>query len=193
MKKTTSNNIRRMVLAGIFSAIIIAMTVVPYTGYINYGGLAELTTLHAITIIGACCLTPVYGATVGGVWGATCVIRAIAMSSNSAFVPFINPIVSLLPRLLVGLFASLVFSGLKKTKCPLYVNAVIASVVGSLTNTVFVLTFYSLFNQADAGFMGIIKTIIVTLGTFNGLIELGMAIVIVPPVIVALNKSIYKN
>ena len=192
MKKSTNINQKQMVLAAIFSAIIIVMTVVPYTGYINYGGIAELTTLHAITIIGACCMTPIYGAIVGGVWGSACVLRAVAMSSFAGTAPFINPIVSLLPRVLVGLFASLVFLGLKKVKCPLYFNAIISSIVGSLTNTIFVLTFYCLFNQDNSGFMTIMKTIIATLGTVNGLIELGMAVVIVPPVIVALNKSINR-
>ena len=43
---------RNLVRAGILSALIIVMTVVPYTGYINYG-LVEITTLHIVVAVGA--------------------------------------------------------------------------------------------------------------------------------------------
>ncbi len=43
---------KKLVTAGILSALIIVMTVVPYTGYINYG-LVEITTLHIVVAIGA--------------------------------------------------------------------------------------------------------------------------------------------
>ena len=54
---------RNLVRAGILSALIIVMTVVPYTGYINYG-LVEITTLHIVVAVGAVMLGWQYGAAI---------------------------------------------------------------------------------------------------------------------------------
>ena len=60
-RKTDTKNLVR---AGILSALIIVMTVVPYTGYINYG-LVEITTLHIVVAVGAVMLGWQYGAVLG--------------------------------------------------------------------------------------------------------------------------------
>ena len=63
-KKNT--NVKKLVLAALFIAIIIVMTAVPYTGYIEYvpGGI-NMTTLHIPVIIGAVFLGWKYGALLG--------------------------------------------------------------------------------------------------------------------------------
>ena len=58
---------RNLVRAGILSALIIVMTIVPYTGYIYYG-LIEITTLHIVVAVGAVLLGWEYGAVLGLVW-----------------------------------------------------------------------------------------------------------------------------
>ena len=50
-----------MSLAGIFTAIIIAMSVVPFLGYIPLGFM-NATIIHVPVIIGAIILGPKYGA-----------------------------------------------------------------------------------------------------------------------------------
>ena len=50
-----AKNTRSLVLTSVFIALIIVMTVIPYTGYINYGAV-EITTLHLVVILGAVCL-----------------------------------------------------------------------------------------------------------------------------------------
>ena len=40
-----------MILASILCALVVVMTVVPYTGYISIGGVLEITTLHIVTIL----------------------------------------------------------------------------------------------------------------------------------------------
>ena len=84
--KLRKTNTRDLTRAGILSALIIVMTVVPYTGYINYG-LVEITTLHVVVAVGAVMLGWQYGAVLGFVWGITCVLRALT-----------NPLWASLPR-----------------------------------------------------------------------------------------------
>ena len=71
-----AKNTRSLVLTSVFIALIIVMTVIPYTGYINYGAV-EITTLHLVVILGAVCLGWKAGTLLGFVWGFTCVLRAL--------------------------------------------------------------------------------------------------------------------
>ena len=69
----TRSSLRNMILASILCALVVVMTVVPYTGYISIGGVLEITTLHIVTILAGVLLGWKYGALVGGVWGLTCI------------------------------------------------------------------------------------------------------------------------
>ncbi len=176
----------RLIMCALFSALIVVMTFTPYLGYISVGPI-EITTLHIVAIFGALVMGPKYGAIIGGVWGLTCIIRAIQM----AFIPFANPLVSLVPRVLVGVVAGLVFSALSKTKCPKAVSLIIATLTGTLTNTVLVITALQLFNGFES-LLGAaataLETIILTLIGTNGLIEMISAIVIIPSLYIATEK-----
>jgi len=176
----------RLVMCALFSALIVVMTFTPYLGYISVGPI-EITTLHIIAIFGALVLGPKYGAIVGGVWGLTCIVRAIQMG----FAPFANPLVSLVPRILVAVVAGLVFLGLSKTKCPKAISLGIATLAGTLTNTVLVISALTLFGSFESllgAAASAIETIILTLIGTNGLIELVSALVVVPSLYLATEK-----
>ena len=170
-------NTKSLVLAATLSALIIVMTIVPYTGYIYYG-LIEITTLHIVVAIGAVMLGWKYGAWLGFVWGATCLIRAF---TNPLWVAFTNPLISLVPRIIVGAVTGLVAQGLRKGNCKSVVVGSVSAAVGTLTNTVLVLTALKLFSALIAG--NLIETIYLTIIGVNGLIELIAAIIIVPAVL----------
>lgn len=180
MKKHES--LRRMILCAILCALVVAMTFVPYTGYISYG-VIEITTLHIVVIIGSVVLGFKYGGILGLVWGITCLIRAYLMPIYLPF-GFGNPLISVLPRVLVGIVPALVFSGLKKLRLNRTIGLVIATVCGSLTNTVLVLSGMSIFIKATV--RETFQTIFSTLISLNGGIELVAAIIIVPAVYFAL-------
>lgn len=183
---TKKQKLNRLVMCALFSALIVVMTFTPYLGYISVGPI-EITTLHIVAIFAAVAIGPKYGAIVGGVWGATCIVRAIQMG----FAPFANPLVSLVPRVLVAIVAGLVFLGLSKTKCPKAISLVIATLSGTLTNTVLVISalhifggFESLLGAAAAA----LETIILTLIGTNGLIELVSALIVVPSLYMATER-----
>lgn len=173
-------NIRNFVLTAMFSALIIVMTIVPYTGYIKVGLLIDITTLHIVVAIGAILLGWKYGAFLGLVWGVTCFIRAF---TDPASIMFTNPLISVLPRIIVGLVAGLVFEKLSKTTLDKTVCALIAAIVGTLTNTVLVLSAIYIFGgmfESYKAFFELFKTIFATIISLNGGIEIVAAVIIVP-------------
>ncbi len=190
MKKKSS--LINLILVALFSAIVIVFTLVPNLGYISTGPI-EITTLHIVVIIASLFLGVKYGAVVGGVWGITCIVRAFVLGAGSEiFKPFLNPMVSLVPRILVGLVAALIFCALKKTKLNDIFSATIAAAVGTLTNTVLVLSALYIFGMGNQSFFDLFNTIITTIISLNGSIELISAIIIVPLVYKPLSKYVRK-
>lgn len=178
--KQRTLNVRRLTLAAVLSALILVMTVVPYTGYIYYG-LIEITTLHIVVAVGAVMLGWQYGAVLGAVWGVSCILRAL---TNPLWAPFVNPLISLVPRILVGAAAGAVAELLRKKQCRPAVISAVSAAVATLTNTVLVLTALKLFSAVLAG-APLLGTIYSTLIAVNGVIEMVAAIVIVPAVTAA--------
>ena len=175
-------NTRDLVRAGILSALIIVMTVVPYTGYINYG-LVEITTLHIVVAVGAVMLGWQYGAVLGFVWGVTCILRAL---TNPLWAPFVNPLISLVPRVLVGIVGGLTAQGLRKLRLRSGVVASLSAAAATLTNTVLVLSALKLFSAVLTG-LPLLGTIYATLIGVNGSIELVAAILLVPVIVAAIS------
>ncbi len=178
-RKTDTKNLVR---AGILSALIIVMTVVPYTGYINYG-LVEITTLHIVVAVGAVMLGWQYGAVLGFVWGVTCILRAL---TNPLWAPFVNPLISLVPRVLVGIVGGLTASGLRKLRLRTGLVAALSAAAATLTNTILVLSALKLFSAVLTG-LPLLGTIYATLIGVNGSIELVAAILLVPVIVAAIS------
>lgn len=173
------DKLRDFVLAAILSALIIVMTVVPYTGYITVG-IVEITTLHIVVALGAVFLGWKYGAILGAVWGITCLIRAF---TNPLWIMFTNPLISVVPRILVGAVGGWVFAGMQKTKAGDVVSAIVAAIAATLTNTVLVLSSMYAFGgivESYAEFFEVFKSIFTTIISLNGVIELVAAAIIVP-------------
>ena len=184
-----SNNLKKLTLCSVLSALIIVMTFVPYTGYISYGLVIEITTLHIVVILGAVLLGWKYGAVLGGVWGSFCIVRALI---TGAWPDFINPMVSFVPRVIVGIVAGLVFYALCKMRVNKYASALITAIFGTLTNTVLVLSALRIFGTFFEEFIegGLLQTILTTIIGINGVIELVAAVVIVPVIYAAIRRNI---
>ena len=182
--------LNRLVICALFAALIVVMTFTPYLGYITVG-IIEITTLHMVVILGAAVLGAKYGAVLGGVWGLTCIVRAFQFG----IIPFQNPMVSLVPRIIVGIVAGVVFLLLSKTKCKKPIALGLSALLGTLTNTVLVLSSLQLFGGFEVLFGDAAKTIdviIATLISTNGLIELIGAVIVVPVLYMATEKY-FKN
>lgn len=121
----------RIVIAGVLAAITIILGVVPNLGFIPLPTGVNATTEHIPTIIGGVIGGPIVGIVSGFIFGLLSFLRAAPPA-----IFFRDPTVSILPRLFIGLTAWATFAALVRVNLDL--AAIVAGVVGSLTNTVLV-------------------------------------------------------
>lgn len=130
-------NVRKMTVIGVLSAISIMMSMLPFIGYIPLGPI-KATIMHIPVIIGAIIEGPVVGAVIGLIFGLTSLWNAISQPVLLSPL-FMNPLVSVLPRILIGVVAYYVYQGIYKITKKVYASGFIAGLVGSLVNTIGVL------------------------------------------------------
>lgn len=185
----------RIALLALFTAIIILQNFIPFLGYIPLGVL-NLTIIHVTVIIAALLLGPKDGAIVGGVWGTITFIRAFVWpTSPIAPIVFVNPLVSILPRILIGVVAGYAFIWAKKSFHSKIFAASLASVLGSLTNTFLVLGQIYLFYRGQSQVMYGLDTealmpYLLGLVLTNGIPEALIAAIVSPAVALPLAKRI---
>ena len=185
-------NVRKMTVIGVLSAISIMMSMLPFIGYIPIGP-TKATIMHIPVIIGAIIEGPVVGATIGLIFGLTSLWNAMTQPTITSIF-FLNPLVSILPRVLIGVVAYYVYQGIYKISKKVYAAGFMAGLVGSLANTVGVLgMIYVLYADkymerigqagADAGKW------LFTLAATNGVPEALVAALIVSAVSVSLIRK----
>lgn len=130
-------NVRKMTVIGVLSAISIMMSMLPFIGYIPIGPI-KATIMHIPVIIGAIIEGPVVGATIGLIFGLTSLWNAITQPVILSPL-FLNPLVSVLPRILIGIIAYYVYQGVYKLTKKVYASGFVSGLIGSLVNTVGVL------------------------------------------------------
>ena len=99
-------DVRKMTVIGVLSAISIMLSMTPL-GFIPIGP-TNATIMHIPVIIGAIIEGPLVGITVGFIFGVTSLLNAITIPTITSFA-FINPLVSILPRMLIGVIAYYVY------------------------------------------------------------------------------------
>lgn len=159
MKKAVSNRaqqssrIRQMVVAGMLSAIVAVLTFTPIGMIPLPPPLPNATTVHIPVLLAALVEGPVVGLVVGLVFGLCSFIHAWEMGAVGLTLFFRNPLVSVLPRLIVPLMAYaawLLWSKLVKPgRVSDKIGAAAAAVIGTITNTVLCLGMIVLLYGAD--------------------------------------------
>lgn len=122
----------RIVIAGVLAAITIILGFIPGVGFIPIPNTTGHATIeHIPTILGGVVAGPIVGFISGLIFG-------IVSFVNPAAAPvFKDPLVSILPRIFIGLTAWGTFAGLVRINRD--VAAAVAGFVGSVTNTILVL------------------------------------------------------
>lgn len=183
-------DVRKMSIIAVLSAISIMLSMTPL-GFIPIGP-TNATIMHIPVIIGAIVEGPIVGISVGFIFGATSLLRALTMPTITSFA-FINPLVSVLPRVLIGIAAYYVYKLAVKLTKNVFVSGWITGVIGSLVNTVGVLGMvYLLYGAKYAEALGesasAAKTLILTLIATNGIPEAIVGGFVVSAVCVVFNK-----
>lgn len=203
MKTVTNKRTLKMVQLALFTAIILLMAFTPL-GYIRTPGL-EITLIVVPVTVGAIIMGPTAGAILGGVFGLTSFIQCFGISPFGTAllgVSFVGTfIVCLIPRILMGWMAGIIFRGLKKWDKTKVISHAVTNLAGPLLNTLFfmatlILLFYNTeFLQGIATTLGshnIIEFVILFV-TVNGLIEAGVSFVIGTVVSTAIEVYIRKS
>lgn len=144
------NRTRKIVVTGALGAVSILLGLTHW-GFIPWFAGISLTIMQVPAIIGAIIEGPVVGAGIGLIFGLFSLLQAAIAPTGPGDVVFTNPLFSILPRLFIGPVAWLVWNSLKKIPA---VGLVVSGLIGSLTNTVLVLSmfgFYGLYSWLALG------------------------------------------
>lgn len=177
-------NTNMVVKIGLLSAISIVMGLtgvgfVPTPWY-------KLTIMHLPVIIGSILLGPMAGGFIGLIFGVFSIYQNI-VNPNIVSFAFYNPLVSVLPRIFIGIVPFYVykfFSKFNKTA-----GVAIAAASGALTNTIGVLgMIYILYLEKYTVAKGLTWIAGLWAGGLNGLLEAALAVLIVTPIVLSINK-----
>lgn len=162
-------SVRKIVIAGVLSAIAMLL------GWTRLGFIpvptaaGNATIMHVPAIVGGVLEGGVVGGIVGALFG--------LFSFLEATVPmFKDPLVAVLPRILIGITAWLAYAGFKRLNE--YLALVIAAVVGTLTNTIGVLAI-----AVMRGYMA--PGVAWTVGLTHGIPEVVVAAILTVAIVVA--------
>lgn len=176
----------RMVQLAILLALEVLMTFTPIGMIVT--PLFSITLMHIPVIIGGVLLGPVYGGILGGAFGILSILRAIigggagdvlfnpAASGN----PFGTIVMSVLPRILVGVLAAYLYLLFKKLFRSDFAALPLTAVLTTALHTVMVLGCMFLFFSEHPLMAGMeLRMIFTSVVALNGLIEMGSALVLV--------------
>ena len=192
MKRNTNSNskTRRLVLIGALGGISIFLGI-SGLGLIRLP-IFSLTIMHIPVIIGALLEGPVVGIAVGLIFGLFSMYQNITAPGLTSFI-FWNPIVALIPRMLIGIVAYYSFKLLKSKIKSTGVCAGIASILATLTNTIGVLgltyiLYLDKYAQAREISREAVAGTLLTVGLTNGIPEAIVSALITIPIVVTMLK-----
>jgi uncharacterized membrane protein len=178
---------RKIVIAGVLSAITIILGVTHW-GFIPWG-LASFSFMQVPAIIGAILEGPIVGGVIGLIFGLFSMFQAVAGPTGPLDPLFVNPLLSVLPRIFIGPMAWLVWNALKKIPV---VGMICSAIAGSLTNTVLVLGMLGLVFGQSAKVISVLGANVWKalwgVAIANGLPEAGISVVMTVIIVAAVRQ-----
>ena len=186
----SSSKTRRLVVIGALGGISIFLGI-SGLGLIRLP-IFSLTIMHVPVIIGALLEGPIVGIAVGLIFGLFSMYQNITAPGLTSFI-FWNPIVALIPRMLIGIVAYYSFKLLKSKIKSTGVCAGFAAILGTLTNTIGVLgltyiLYLDRYAQAREISRDAVAGTLLTVGLTNGIPEAIVSALITIPIVVTMLK-----
>ena len=143
------NVIFNIAFDAMFLALFFVFSYIPYIGYITLGPIS-FTTMHILVLVGALLFGKKKGALFGLFMGVLSLLVSLQYPGTINYL-FLNPFVSILPRVLFGFISGLVFDILRKKSTFAGFLAVSAPLCGILTllHTVLTLSCLYVFGYLD--------------------------------------------
>lgn len=200
MENKKTLNLRYLTGVAMFVAIIVLMAFTPL-GYLKYGPVS-ITFLVVPVAIGACLFGTAAGAVLGLTFGLTSFFQCFGMDAFGTVLCQLNWFGTLfmcvVPRVLIGVFSSLVFRAVNCgafSKGKYVVSLTASAAVGTLTNTLLFVGSMLLFFYRSGALSALgdsVMTVILSLVTVNSLIELGVNVVLVTVLAASLYAVFYR-
>lgn len=186
---------QELTIIGMLSGITMLLGLTGY-GFVPLP-MMKATILHVPVIIGALVAGPRVGAMVGFIFGCFSVFQAVTSPVVLSFA-FLNPVVSILPRVLIGIGAYYIYKGLKGVFRNPSITLAISGLCGSLINTIGVMgSIYFIYAKDFAEVRNIpldnVINVIIGVCAFNGIPEAIISAVITVPVVVVLKKVMKRK
>ncbi len=189
------NDTRKLTFMGVMLALTIAfvaITAIPTAS-------ASMALLIFIpTIVTGIVMGPVACAVMGFSAGLVTLLRGLLAPLSPFDLLFINPLVSVLPRIFIGIVASFVYKGLsivlKNKNQGEKLAILLAGASGAITNTTLVLTMlYVIYASQVVEMVGAsFQTFLIAVITSNAILEAIVAAILTLPVVVAF-KKVYRK
>lgn len=190
-----STNIRKetrnLVVTGLMLSLTLILTFTPL-GFIQVPPIS-ITIMHLPVIVAGIIAGPVSGLIVGLGMGLASMFRALT-SANIADKLFVNPLISVFPRIFIGITAYYSYTFvrtilLKFKQSDLLrggLAATVGALVGTLTNTVLVLSMIYIFLYSkDTGLFDFIMAVV----SVNIALEAVAAVVVCVPIVIVIERQ----
>lgn len=192
-KSTSYFNVHKIAVIGMLSSISMVLGMTPL-GFIPIPP-ANATIMHIPVVIGAILEGPAVGAMIGLIFGIFSIIRAITTPNILSFA-FINPLVSVFPRILIGIFSYYTYKTIRVKNQSLRIG--LAAVIGSFTNTIGVLgMIYLIYLEKYAASINLSTAAarkgIISIALINGIPEAVICAALTVVVVLAIGKTRLKR
>lgn len=185
-----NKSVELIAIYAIMVAIMAILNFVPNVGYIKFiPNVFEITIIHLFVLIFAWMFGWKAGILSGALFGIFCFANAFVIGNLA----FQNPIVSILPRFLFGFISGIGFELLKLIKRPKLrfgLDAAFCGVATTIHTFMVLIALYIAFNQSEV-FSTYMKMMLASIA-INFPVEVAGAVVIVPLVVLALDKAFPK-
>lgn len=183
-------SLRQLTVIGLLSALTVVLGV-SGLGFIPIPPIYA-TILHIPTLIGALLEGPKIGMVIGFIFGSYSLVQNMVQPNIMSFV-FLNPIISILPRMLIGPIAYYVYRYLPIQR-PVW-RVMLALFVGTIVHTVMVMgLIYLIYAEPYAAAKGIpvdhVANIVIGVAVFHEPLEALAAVVVGTPVVMALRAKL---
>ncbi len=139
MKKDISKINKKLAIVGALGALIILLGITRL-GIVPWFSGVSITIMHLPVIVGTIIAGPVAGICIAIIFGIFSLLQAAVAPAGGIDPYFVNPLISILPRLSIPLFTWLSYLIASKIRVlPKFVSIAKAAFLGSLANTFFTL------------------------------------------------------
>lgn len=185
-------SLRQIAVVGLLSALTVVLSVTGL-GFIPIPPI-NATILHIPTLIGALVEGPKVGMVIGFVFGAYSMLQNI-MAPNIMSFAFLNPLVAVVPRMLIGPAAYVIYKYMPVKRAA--IKVAISLFLGTMIHTILVMgMIYLIYAEPYAAAQGIpvsnVLNIIIGVALFHGPLEGLAATAIGTPVVMALRAKLKK-